>query len=100
MPLYREYFSKVIGEDFGGGGLFNIYYILLNFLTKLVIIYIRVAQLYSELAASTFKYAYSLCIVILDVSFMARIKGYRLEEPQPEHGLFRYSCNFKQFSLY
>ena len=43
--------------------------------------YIYIAQLYSELAASAFKYTYSLCIVTLDVSFVARIKGYRLEEP-------------------
>ena len=81
MPLYRECFDKANGEDFGGGGLFNIYYILLNFLTKLVFIYVYIAQLYSELAASAFKYAYGLCIVTLDVSFVARIKGYRLEEP-------------------
>ena len=81
MPLYREYFSKAIGEDFGGGSLFNIYYVLLNFLTKLVFIYVDIAKLYSELAASTFKYMYSLCIINLDIGFIARIKGYRLEEP-------------------
>ena len=75
MPLYREYFSKAISEDFGGDSLFNIYYILLNFLTKLVFIYIYIAQLYRELAASTFKYTYSSCVVILDISFIARIKG-------------------------
>ena len=81
MPLYRKYFSKAISEDFGGDGLFNVYYILLNFLTKLLFIYIYIAQLYSELAASAFKYTYSLYIITLDVSFIARIKRYRLEEP-------------------
>ena len=81
MPLYREYFSKAIDEYFDGGGLFNVYYILLNFLTKLVFMYVYIAQLYSELAASAFEYIYGLCIVILDVNFVARIKGYRLEEP-------------------
>ena len=81
MLLYRECFSKTIGENFGGGDLFNIYYILLNFLTKLVFIYIYIVQLYSESAASAFKYTYSLCIITLHVSFIARIKGYRLEEP-------------------
>ena len=34
MPLYRECFGKAIGEDFGGGDQFNIYYILLNFLSR------------------------------------------------------------------
>ena len=81
MPLYRECFSKAIEEDFGGGSLFNIYYILLNFLTKLVFMYVYIAQLNSELTASAFKYAYSLCIITLDISLIARIKGYRLEEP-------------------
>ena len=81
MPLYRESFNKAISEDFGRGGLFNIYYILLNFLTKLVFIYICIAQLYSEIAPSAFKYAYSLCNITLDISFIARIKEYRLEEP-------------------
>ena len=68
MSLYRECFNKAIGEDFDEGGIFNIYYILLNFLAKLVFIYIHIAQLYSELAASAFKYTYSLCVVILDIS--------------------------------
>ena len=99
MPLYKKYFSKAINEDFSRGGQFNIYYILLNFLKKLVFIYIYIAQLYSELAASAFKYIYSLCIITLDISFIARIKGYRLKEPQLEHNLFRYSYNSKQFSL-
>ena len=81
MPLYKKYFSKAIGEYFSRGDLFNIYYILLNFLTKLIFIYIYLAQLYSDLAAGNFKYIYSFYVITLDISFIARIKGYRLEEP-------------------